>query len=186
MGQARPGTHMLVRAETERVGSAGNQSGTGKARNSHPGESRDREGGVNQHKVSKQGQELTSIHMYGNSANNLLTTLSISPSPSLTSPQALQQKSVFFSLLLLKHKPLYSSIYAEFQISPFHCQNHHCHNPITQCICCCFKKLSAVLTWFVHPCQDEFSVRMQTCFQGPYFPNTRIAVLLPNCPDNAP
>ena len=49
-----------MRAESERVGSAGNQSETSKARNSQAGESRDREGGVSrQPKWDKQSQELT-------------------------------------------------------------------------------------------------------------------------------
>jgi hypothetical protein len=50
-----------MRAETERAGSAGDQHGMSKARNSHAGESRDREGRVSRRPTwDEQGQELTS------------------------------------------------------------------------------------------------------------------------------
>jgi hypothetical protein len=59
-GTHRPGTHLLVRAETERAGSAGDQHGMSEARNSQAGESRDREGRVSRRPTwDERGQELT-------------------------------------------------------------------------------------------------------------------------------
>jgi hypothetical protein len=50
-----------MRAETERAGSAGDQHGMSKAKNSQADESRDREGRVSRRPTwDEQGQELTS------------------------------------------------------------------------------------------------------------------------------